>query len=76
MSTDYMCHCWTTDVVQLVIGTSQGEIIVCNMNGEFVINVPDAPRSPVNCISSWGRGIILAGEGGKIYPYESTQNES
>ena len=76
ISTEYSCHCWTTDVVQLVIGTAQGEIIVCNMNGEFLISVPDAPGSPLNCIQPWGRGIILAGEGGMIYPYETTLNES
>ena len=46
------------------------------MNGEFMINVPNAPGMRIDCIQAWSRGLILAGEDGMIFPYEITQNES
>jgi len=42
-SDEYTCHTWAKDSVQLVIGTAEGEILVANMRGEFVICVPTSP---------------------------------
>ena len=59
-----------------------GEILVCNMSGEFVILVPDSPglRTQdglrIECITSYSRGLILAGEEGMIFAFEATSNES
>ena len=37
ISTAYTCHCWAKDTVQLVVATAAGDILVCNMNGDFII---------------------------------------
>ena len=43
ISTAYTCHTWAKDTTQLVVATAVGDILVCNMNGEFIIQVPDSP---------------------------------
>lgn len=68
ISTDYTCHCWAKDTTQLVVATAVGDILVCNMNGEFVIQVPDSPSLRVqdgiriDTMVPYLRGLILAGE--------------
>lgn len=83
-STEFTCHEWSQDPIQLVMGTAKGEIIVCSMKGEFLLSVPDAPRflsgEPhdvrIDICRSYNRGLIFAGEGGMIWPYEATGHES
>ena len=84
ISTAYTCHAWAKDTVQLVVCTAVGDILVCNMNGEFIIQVPDSPGLSVDhagiridCIVPYSRGLILAGgEQGMIFPFEATTNEN
>ena len=51
----------------MVVATAVGDIIVCNMSGEFIILVPDSPSMRVedglriDCITPYSRGLILAG---------------
>ena len=76
-STDYTCHCWAKDTVQLVIATGNGDILVASMNGQFKIRVPRAPVGyRIDSMIAYARGIIFAGEQGLIWPYETTSNES
>ena len=84
ISTAYTCHAWAKDTVQLVVCTAVGDILVCNMNGEFILQVPDSPGLSVDysgiridCIVPYSRGLILAGgEQGMIFPFEATTNEN
>ena len=82
ISTAYTCHCWAKDTVQLVVGTAKGDILVCNMNGEFIIQIPDSPGLRmddgirIDCIEPYSRGLIVAGEHGMIFPFEATSNEN
>ena len=83
-SSEFTCHEWSQDPIQLVMGTAKGEIIVCSMKGEFLLSVPDAPRflgpEPkdvrIEICRSYNRGLIFAGEKGMIWPYEATGHES
>ena len=85
ISTAYTCHAWAKDTVQLVVCTAVGDILVCNMDGEFILRVPDDPRVNygvddgirIGCIVPYSRGLILTGgEQGKIFPFEATTNEN
>ena len=40
VSTNYTCHAWAKDKVQLVVCTAEGDILVCAMSGEFLIYIP------------------------------------
>ena len=45
------------------------------MKGEFILSVPDAPKKRIDCVLAYARGIIVAGEGGRIWPFEVTAHE-
>lgn len=77
VSTEYTCHCWAKDPVQLIVATANGDILVCAMTGEFMMYVPASPQgSRIDCVIPYSRGLIFSGEGGMIWPFESTSNES
>ena len=74
---EYTCHTWAKDTVQLVVATASGHIIVCNMKGELVISVPEAPiGSRIDSMITYSRGLLFAGEDGMIWPFEATAHES
>ena len=64
------------------MATAVGDILVCNLNGEFIIHVPDSPGLRVDggiridAMVAYDRGIILSGEQGMIFPFENTPNEN
>ena len=82
ISTDYTCHTWAKDQTQLVVATAKGDILVCKMDGEFLILVPDSPGLQledglrIECITPYSRGLILAGQDGTIFAFEATSNEN
>lgn len=82
ISTAYTCHAWAKDTTQLVVATAVGDILVCSMNGEFIIQVPDSPSLRmqsgirIETMVPYLRGLILAGDKGMIFPFEATSNES
>lgn len=42
-----------------------------------MIYVPDSPQgNRIDCVIPYSRGLILAGEGGTIWPFEATPNEN
>ena len=60
-----------------MVATAGGNIIVCNMKGEFVISVPEAPFGQrIDSVVAYSRGLLFAGEGGMIWPYEATAQET
>ena len=77
VSTEYTCHCWAKDSVQLVVATAEGDIIVCAMSGEFLIYVPASPRGMrIDAVHPYSRGLIFSGQDGYIWPFEATSNEA
>lgn len=36
LTQNYTCHAWLTCENQMVMGTTSGELILCNENGEFI----------------------------------------
>ena len=63
--------------MQLAVATADGDVLVCNMKGDFIISVPDAPHGQrIDSIMPYSRGLLLAGEGGMIWPYEATSHEA
>jgi len=71
ISTDYTAHCWAKDTVQLIVSTSEGDILVCAMTGEFLLYVPGSPQGArIDCLVPYSRGFIATGEDGFIWPYE------
>lgn len=77
VSSEYTCHAWAKDKVQLVITTAEGDILICAMSGEFLIYVPDSPRGVrIDCVLPYSGGLILGCVEGRIHIYEGTENEN
>ena len=77
VSSDYTAHCWTKDPIKLVVINTKGDIIVCQMSGEFQAYVRDSPFAQrLECILPYSRGFYIGGQDGRIYQYESTPDEN
>ena len=72
ISTYYTCHTWTKEVTpRLLVCTNDGDILLCNSTGEFNTRIHSSPFGKrIDCIISYGEGIIVAGEDGHIWPYK------
>ena len=65
ISTDYTCHVWTKDTMQLVVCTAKGDIMLVNHSGEFQLFIPGAPEGVcIDTILAYSHGFIVGGEGG------------
>ena len=61
---------------RLVIGTEIGELILLETDGSYMAYISDSPvgdEFKIECIVSFSRGFIIAGEG-LIYVYERTED--
>ena len=77
ISTDYTAHCWAKDLVQLIVATANGDILVCAMSGEFLIYIPGSPQGHrIDCLVPYSRGFIATGQDGYIWPFEQSQLEN
>ena len=78
VSQQYTAHCWAKDKIQLVIATATGDMIVCNMSGEFIIciqlNKPSYGMR-IDALYPYSRGIIATGQDGYIWPFEASKEE-
>lgn len=79
VSKDYTCHVWTKDTMQLLVCTSDGDMILCNHAGEFLLYIPDSPfnegPSCIDSIFAYSRGVIVAGDNGFIWAFEASSSE-
>lgn len=75
LTSKYTCHAWMHDG-RLVVCTEVGEIILCETDGSFLTFIPDSPTDEafkIECIQSFSRGFIVAGNG-LIYAYEKCED--
>jgi hypothetical protein len=70
-----------SDNAKLIILTYEGDIIVCDNNGEFQEYVQESPirTNPMEdirltSIQPFQRGMIVSGSGNKVFCYESTDD--
>lgn len=73
-STQYACHIWTKDA-QLVVATEQGELLLCKYTGEMTQKIDHSPGKRIICMTVFNRGIIVGGEDGRIWVYETVNSE-
>ena len=78
VSDNYTCHTWIKDTARVVVCTDAGDILLTDAEGKFLAYIPESPRN--NCriesVTPAQHGLVVAGQNGWIWPYNSTTNES
>jgi hypothetical protein len=71
ISSVYTCHCWLPEG-KFLIGTDQGEILLCEGNGELKMDLKEAPGEGfyIQTIKAYSKGFVIAGEKGQIMIFE------
>ena len=76
ISTDYTCHVWTKDSMQLVVCTANGDVMLVNHSGEFLLYLPQSPEgNQIDCIFASSHGFMIGGENGHIWTFASQDDE-
>jgi len=65
ISSNYTCHCWLPDG-KFLIGTDQGEILLCEKDGELKMDLKEAPGDGfyIQTMKAYDKGFIIAGDRG------------
>lgn len=78
VSDNYTCHTWIKDTARVVVCTDAGDILLTDAEGKFLAYIPESPRN--NCriesVTPAQHGLVVAGQNGWIWPYNSTTNET
>ena len=54
-----------------VVATDDGYLLLLNYTGELVEVLENSPKQRILCMIEFSRGIIIGGEDGKIWIYET-----
>jgi hypothetical protein len=75
ISNNYTCHTWTPDG-KLLVCTDQGDIMLLEMNGDYKMTIADSPGDGfyIECISTYSKGFIIAGDNGRIIIFEKAED--
>lgn len=65
ISSYYSCHCWLPEG-KFLIGTDQGEILLCESSGELKMDLKESPGEGfyIQTIRAYSKGFIIAGDKG------------
>jgi len=75
ISNNYTCHTWLPDG-RLLVCTDKGEIMLLEMNGDWKMSLNEAPGDDfyIECIQTYQKGFIIAGDNGQIMIYEKSED--
>lgn len=77
ISNNYTCHAWLPDGKdgKLILCTDQGEIMLLESQGEYKMLLTESPGDGfhIECIITYSKGFIIAGENGQIMIYERSE---
>jgi hypothetical protein len=73
LSSNYTAHCWLPEG-KFLVGTDQGQIMLCLANGEFKGVLADSPGEGfyIETIRTYSKGFIIGGDQGKMMVFMST----
>ena len=73
ISQNFTAHCWLTDG-QILVGTDQGQLILCTSNGELKRPLNDYPGDGfyIEKIITYSKGFIIVGDKGQMMVYSIT----
>ena len=54
-----------------VVATYDGKLLLLNYSGELVEIVENSPKKKITCMIEYERGIIVGGEDGKFWVYQT-----
>ena len=74
ISNNYTCHSWLPDG-RLIVCTDQGEIMLLEQGGDYKMLLAESPGEGffIECIVTYSKGFIIAGENGQIMIYEKSE---
>jgi hypothetical protein len=75
ISNNYTCHAWLPDG-RLIICTDQGEIMLLESSGDYKMLLAESPGEAlqyIECVITYSKGFIIAGESGLIMIYEKSE---
>jgi len=59
--------------MKVIIISDNGDIYVASMSGDYMCHIAESPCGiRLECVYTFSRGIIVAGQNGYIYNYEAT----
>ena len=72
MSNNFSAHLWLPEG-RLLVGTDQGEIMLCEQSGEYKLLLPESPGEGFNimCMRTFSKGFIICGDKGQMMVYHS-----
>ena len=72
ISQNYTAHCWLPEG-KILVGTDQGQIILCENNGEVRRPLNDYPGEGfcIEKIMTFSKGFIICGDKGQMMVYHS-----
>ena len=73
ISQNYTAHCWLPDG-RILVGTDQGQIVLCLTNGELKQPLNDYPGDGfyIEKIITYSKGFIIVGDKGQMMVYNTT----
>ena len=73
ISQNYTAHCWMPDG-KILVGTDQGQIIICQATGEVHRPLSDYPGDGfyIEKIITYSKGFIIVGDKGQLMVYITT----
>jgi len=73
ISQNYTAHCWLPEG-KILVGTDQGQIILCENNGEIKRPLNDYPGDGfyIEKIMTYSKGFIIVGDKGQMMVYITT----
>jgi WD40 repeat protein len=71
VSNNFSAHLWLPEG-RLLVGTDQGEIMLCEQSGEYKLLLPESPGEGFNimCMRTFSKGFIIGGDQGQIMVFE------
>lgn len=75
ISQHFTCHAWMNNVDHFVVATGNGELLVCDEQGDYQISLKNCPKSLfkndifIEVIMPTSKGFIVGGENAMIYIY-------
>jgi len=75
ISNCFTCHTWLPDG-RLIVCTDQGEIMLLEGSGDYKMLLAESPGEGfyIECIITYSKGFIIAGENGQIMIYEKKED--
>jgi len=77
ISQNYTAHCWLPEG-KILVGTDQGQIILCENNGEIKRPIADYPGDGfhIEKIIPYSKGFIIVGDRGQMIVYATNGDAS